>query len=298
MPSIDAVYGEPVIYPDEIVTESFAGEPSADQILDKYLLALGGADRLAKVTSFIATGTSEGFRGRRRGSGADLCKAPDQRATIIKFAANVGRPDAIRVFDGRNGWVSAPLSVVPEYALGGSELDGARVDAQLSFPAQIKKALTQLRVGSPDNVNGRDVHVVQETGRADWSPRCISTARRAFSCGWFVLAPRLSGAHQRRWTSPTIATVGSGYQDAVPLDVRLAQRSRQFRVERSASMFRLMRRCLRPRSSRTRTGSARPRICGSAGLRCTVAQDFSPAISERKRSATWPVRSFSPRLSR
>ena len=43
-------------------------------------------------------------------------------------------------FDGRNGWVSAPLSVVPEYALGGSELDGARIDAQLSFPAQIKKS--------------------------------------------------------------------------------------------------------------------------------------------------------------
>jgi photosynthetic reaction center cytochrome c subunit len=165
MPSIDAVYGEPVIYPDEIVKESFAGEPSADQILDKYLQALGGADRLAKVTSFIATATSEGFRGFGGGGQVQIfAKAPDQRATIIKFAANVGRPDAIRVFDGRNGWVSAPLSVVPQYALGGSELDGARVDAQLSFPAQIKKVLTQLRVGSPDNINGRDVHVVQGNG--------------------------------------------------------------------------------------------------------------------------------------
>jgi photosynthetic reaction center cytochrome c subunit len=165
MPSIDAVYGEPVIYPDEIVTGSFAGEPSADQILDKYLQALGGAERLAKVTSVVATGTSEGFRGFGGGGQVQIfAKAPDQRATIIKFAANVGRPDAIRVFDGRNGWVSAPLSVVPEYALGGSELDGARVDAQLSFPAQIRKVLTQLRVGSPDNINGRDVHVVQGNG--------------------------------------------------------------------------------------------------------------------------------------
>jgi photosynthetic reaction center cytochrome c subunit len=76
----------------------------------------------------------------------------------------VGREDAIRTFDGRNGWVSTPLAVVEEYALGGSELDGARMDAQLAFPAQIKKVLTQLRVGPPDNVNGRDVHVVQGTG--------------------------------------------------------------------------------------------------------------------------------------
>jgi hypothetical protein len=91
-------------------------------------------------------------------------KAPDQRATIIKFAENIGRQDAIRLFDGRNGWVSAPLSVVPQYALAGSELDGARIDALLSFPAQIKTALTQLRVGPPDYIDGREVQVVQGNG--------------------------------------------------------------------------------------------------------------------------------------
>src|SRR5687768_4061342 len=59
---------------------------------------------------------------------------------------------------------AAPLAVVPQYALGGSELDGARIDAQLSFPAQIKKVLTQLRVGPPDYMDGREVDVVQGTG--------------------------------------------------------------------------------------------------------------------------------------
>ena len=165
MPAIDTVYGEPVLEPDLIVTESAAGEPSAEAILDKYLQALGGAERLAKVTSFIATATSEGFRGFGGGGQVQIfAKAPDQRATIIKFAENIGRQDAIRVFDGKSGWVSAPLAVVPEYALGGSELDGARLDAQLSFPSQIKKTLTQLRVGPPDNIGGRDVHVVQGNG--------------------------------------------------------------------------------------------------------------------------------------
>ncbi|RPI52984.1 MAG: photosynthetic reaction center cytochrome c subunit [Acidobacteria bacterium] len=165
MPTIDTVYGEPLLEADLIVTESTPGEPSADQILDKYLQALGGAERLAKVTSFIATGTSEGFRGFGGGGQVQIfANAPDQRATIIKFAEKIGRQDAIRAFDGRNGWVSAPLAVVPEYALGGSELDGARLDAQLSFPGQITKALGQLRVGPPDNIDGRDVHVVQGNG--------------------------------------------------------------------------------------------------------------------------------------
>jgi len=165
MPSIETVYGEPVLEADDIITQSFPGEPSADQVLDKYLQALGGVERLTKVASFIATGTSEGFRGFGGGGQVQIfAKAPDQRATIIKFAENIGRQDAVRAFDGRSGWVSAPLAVVPEYALGGSELDGARLDALLSFPAQIKSALTQLRVGPPDAINGRDVHVVQGNG--------------------------------------------------------------------------------------------------------------------------------------
>lgn len=165
MPTIDTVYGEPLLEADEIIRQSAQGGPSADQILDRYLQALGGVERLSSVTSFIATGTSEGFRGFGGGGTVQIfARAPDQRATIIKFDESIERQDAIRTFDGRSGWVSAPLSVVPQYALGGSELDGARLDAQLSFPAQIKKVLTQLRVGPPDNIDGRDVDVVQGNG--------------------------------------------------------------------------------------------------------------------------------------
>jgi hypothetical protein len=35
--------------------------PSADQILDKYIEALGGAQQLAKLSSFTAKGTYEGY---------------------------------------------------------------------------------------------------------------------------------------------------------------------------------------------------------------------------------------------
>ncbi len=165
LPTIDTVYGEALIEADEVVRASAPGEPPAEQIVEKSLQALGGVERLAKVTSFVATGTSEGFRGFGGGGTVQIfAKAPDQRATIIKFDEKIGRQDAIRVFDGRAGWVSAPLAVVPHFALGGSELDGARLDAQLSFPAQIAKTLTQLRVGLPDTIDGRSVHVVQGTG--------------------------------------------------------------------------------------------------------------------------------------
>ncbi len=236
MPPIDTVYGEAVVLPDEVVTESFPGEPSVDQILDKYLQALGGTARLAAVTSFAATGTSQGFRGFGGGGQVQIyAKAPDQRATIIKFAENIGRQDAIRLFDGRNGWVSAPLSVVPQYALAGSELDGARIDALLSFPAQIKTALTQLRVGPPDYIDGREVQVVQGNG----SRGSMATLSFDKESGLLVRMVRFRlvadwpGAH----TSGLLRLSRRArrrHQDAVPLDVRMAQRSRHVRVERDS----------------------------------------------------------------
>ena len=76
MPTIDMMYGEPILEADEIIKPD-AGGPSADQILDKYLVALGGVERLAKVTSYVATGTSEGFRGFGGGGTVQIfAKAP------------------------------------------------------------------------------------------------------------------------------------------------------------------------------------------------------------------------------
>jgi hypothetical protein len=46
----------------------------------------------------------------------------------------------------------------------GAEADGARLDAQLFFPAGIKQALGQWRAGFPQtNVNDKDVYIIQGT---------------------------------------------------------------------------------------------------------------------------------------
>ena len=49
--------------------------------------------------------------------------------------------------------------------MGGSEKDGARLDAQLAFPAQIRQALTDLRVGLPATIDDKDVTVLQGNGQ-------------------------------------------------------------------------------------------------------------------------------------
>lgn len=151
-PVMDTIYGTVTIEPDDVI-EQAEGLPSPESILDKYIEAAGGAQRLAAVNSFVGTGTSVGFGGFGGGGDVELlAEAPDKRATIIVFKDAPGRGDQIRTFDGHAGWVRTPLNVLGEYQLSGGDLDGARLDAQLSFPGQIKQSLTNLKTGPPGTI--------------------------------------------------------------------------------------------------------------------------------------------------
>lgn len=182
-PVMETIYGTVTIEPDDVIPAA-DGMPSPESILDKYIQAAGGAQRLAGLTSFVGKGTSVGFGGFGGGGEVELvAEAPDKRATIIVFKEAPGRGDQIRTYDGRIGWVRTPLNVLGEFQLSGGDLDGARVDAQLSFPGQIKQLLTNLKTGPPGTITdlpapssqsslqsdvtlgqSHDVDVVQGTG--------------------------------------------------------------------------------------------------------------------------------------
>ena len=163
-PTLDTVYGEPILEFDDVLTQA-AGVPSVDAVLNKYLQAIGGAQKVASITSFVAAGKSVGYRGFGGGGVVEVsAQAPDKRATHINFPEYPDRGVSVRTYDGRTGWIATPLTVVPKYELGGSERDGARLDAQLAFPSQIKQALTNLRVGPPTTINDKDVQVLQGNG--------------------------------------------------------------------------------------------------------------------------------------
>ena len=163
-PALDTVYGEANLEFDDVLTQS-TGVPSVDQLLNKYVQAIGGTQKVAAITSFVATGKSTGYRGFGGGGVVEVAaQAPDKRATHIRFPEYPDRGVSVRTYDGRTGWIATPLAVVPKYELGGSERDGARLDAQLSFPAQIKQTLTNLRVGPPTLIDDNDVQVLQGNG--------------------------------------------------------------------------------------------------------------------------------------
>lgn len=161
-PTIDTIYSTPVFVPPDILpaASSSSGTPPADQILDKYIQALGGADNLAKLTSYVAKGTSQLFGEERQDQAEIYAKAPDQLATIVHEREG----DLARTYDGQNAWVMLPLTVVGEYPLYASAREGGKLDAQLAFPGGLKKFFPTWRASYPAQIDNRDVYVVQGSG--------------------------------------------------------------------------------------------------------------------------------------
>ncbi len=138
-------------------------EPTAAQLLDKFVEALGGRQRLAALTSFLAKGTIEGYDTYHVKVPMEIyAKAPNQRTMI----AHTQNGDSTTVFDGRSGWIASADRPLPLLALlPGAELDAARLDAALCFPGGIREALNDWRAGFPPTaIDDQEVNIIQGTG--------------------------------------------------------------------------------------------------------------------------------------
>jgi hypothetical protein len=158
-PRLAEQYGEPPDPdPNEVeIRRQTTDAPSADQVFDKYLQAVGGAQKAVAVTSIAFKGTYQGYAEPK--ATVDIyVKAPNQRTMIVH--TDVG--DRTTTTDGNSGWMAAPAAdkPFPLITYTGGDLDGARLDAVLSLPAGIKQAITRPVVGS---TMIEDVIVVQGT---------------------------------------------------------------------------------------------------------------------------------------
>ena len=156
IPSLALQYGELIddpnamtIFPDTRTT--------VDQQFNKYIQALGGAGRLAGLTSFVAKGTYEGFN--TGGSPVPIeivASAPDKRVQVVRAPEG----ESVKTFDGRSAWAAEPWRPMPLMPLTGGNLSGARLEAIVSFPAGIQKAFTQWAV-STTTIDTRLVQILQ-----------------------------------------------------------------------------------------------------------------------------------------
>jgi hypothetical protein len=90
-----------------------------------------------------------------------FARAPNQRSEVMETFSGA----ILTTYDGRAGWSMVPdaYSPLPQRTLNGAELEGARLDALLSFPGQVKQALANWRGAVPSAIGDVDVQVIQGT---------------------------------------------------------------------------------------------------------------------------------------
>jgi len=144
--------------PNAVITQAPLA-PTADDVFNKYIQAIGGAQRAASVTSFVAAGTNVGYGPESADKRAVeiYAKTPAQRTVII----HTSNGDNTATYDGRSGWIAAPLRPVDVLQLAGQELEGAKLDAMMWFPSQLKQLAARWRVGVASTIDDKDVDVVQ-----------------------------------------------------------------------------------------------------------------------------------------
>lgn len=134
--------------------------PMPDDVFNKYLQAVGGAQRAAALTSFVANGTNVGYgpeSADKRQTEIYSTAMPLRRSVVIRTSNGSNT----MTFDGTNAWHAAPLRPVDVLTLAGQELTGAKIDAMLFFPGQVKSIAPRWRVGTPTTIDDQDVDVVQ-----------------------------------------------------------------------------------------------------------------------------------------
>jgi photosynthetic reaction center cytochrome c subunit len=150
--SADAAKPSPHVH-DE-AGEAHGNLPTADQILNKYLAAVGGADALKKIKSRVQRGTIDAM-------GMEYpievySEAPDKRVSITHPQGG----SSVTAFNGEVGWLSIRDGF---HKMTAPEQEAARLDAELYFPARVRELYKEFHVLPGEELNGQATYVVSAT---------------------------------------------------------------------------------------------------------------------------------------
>jgi photosynthetic reaction center cytochrome c subunit len=129
-----------------------ASRAAANAILDRYLMAVGGADAIQKIASIVERGT---VNAAGRQFPVDVyTKAPDRRAVVL----HLPNGESITGFDGKNGWSINPGR--PVSIMSRSESEAARLDADIYLAIRLRQIYGDFRVTAPEKIDEHQVNVV------------------------------------------------------------------------------------------------------------------------------------------
>lgn len=128
--------------------------PAAEQLLDKYVQAAGGAAAIEKVSTRVMKGTID--FGEKSLPIDIYSKDPDKRISFTHMPDG----DSITAFNGHEGWLGTTgrPGVREMY---GSELDAASLDADLHLATHLKPMFSEMRVQGTEKIGDHEAYVVE-----------------------------------------------------------------------------------------------------------------------------------------
>lgn len=150
-PILSAEPGNRPEHVDDEEDEVHTGLPTPDQVLDKYLTAVGGAEAVTKIKTRVQ-------KGKIDASGTQYpvevySEAPEKRVSITHLPPG----ESVTAFNGETGWLSRPNGF---HRMTGAEAEAARIDAQLHFPVQFRELYKEFRVRPGEDIGGRPTVVL------------------------------------------------------------------------------------------------------------------------------------------
>jgi photosynthetic reaction center cytochrome c subunit len=131
----------------EIRTPGSSGTaPTADEIVAKYIAAVGGADAMKKITSRVEKGTI--LAGGNQTPIEVITKAPNQRISVTHNPNG----ESFTAFDGTAGWMGSTGR--PAREMTTPESGAAGLDAEFYLALRLKEIFPQLRRGRPEEISG------------------------------------------------------------------------------------------------------------------------------------------------
>ena len=171
--------------------------PTADQILDKYLAAAGGAEALHKIKTRVQKGTVD--TGGEQYPIEIYSEGPEKRLSISH--ASFG--ESVTAFNGQAGWLATPRGVHP---MSSSERQSARIDAQLYFPVRLRELYDDFKVLPGETIDGHATFLVTASGASTPPLRLYFDQQTGLLLCLILTLKRRSAGIRSKSTTPIIAT--------------------------------------------------------------------------------------------
>ena len=137
-------------------TNRAVDRPQLDQVLDRYVEALGGRVAWQTMTSRVATGTFEMPDLGLTGTAEIYAKAPNR----MMFALTLPGAGTTRAgFNGVTGWAEDPQNGLR--SLSGPELEDMKSDAMFYRDLELKSVYQKLELKGSETIEGRSAHVIE-----------------------------------------------------------------------------------------------------------------------------------------